>query len=264
MLSVLKLGGALLTDKTRPHSLRTELLAAIAADIRRARDAGLLDALILVHGVGSYGHLPVLEHQLHRGWQSPRQLLPLAQTQSQVMLLRTAVVAALQAEGLPAVLMMPSSSMTALDFRPHRQAFEAIPGFLRLRMIPVLGSDVLAEETVGFSVYSGDDLSVDLARHFQADQLLFATDVPGVYTADPRQHADASLLPEIHLSHLATAQLSERALDVSGAMAGKLQAIARCADRLAAGMETRIFSLKPPANLGQTLQNPAIGTRVLP
>ncbi len=262
MLTVLKLGGALLTDKSRPDSLRTRLLARIASEIRAGLDAGWLDALLLVHGVGSYGHLPVLQHKLHRGLQSPEQLMALARTQSQVMRLRRAVVEALQEAGIPAVLMLPSSCMVADAFHLRAQFLEAAAGFLRIGMVPVLGGDVLADASVGFSVYGGDDVSVDLALHFGADHLLFATDVDGVHSADPRHHANARRIPHLRLDDLTGVALSERALDVSGAMAGKLRAIARAEELMRTGMEVRLFSMMSTGALQKALTGGDVGTQI--
>ena len=263
MLTILKLGGALLTDKSRPGSLRVELLARIAREIRACMDAGLLDELILVHGVGAYGHLPVLQHRLHRGLQSPDQLLPFARTQRQVMGLRQAIVSALQEAGVPAVLMLPSSGMTAEHFRIRQQFLDPVAGFLRIGMTPVLGGDMLSDAAVGFSVYGGDAICVDLARHFSAKRLLFATDVDGVFTADPRRHPNARRIPQLSLSQMDEIMLSARALDVSGAMQGKLREIDRAQEQIRAGMEVRLFSMKEPGRLQAILSGEDLGTKIV-
>ncbi len=262
MLTIIKLGGALLTDKSRPDSLRAALLVRIAREIGLCFSEGLLDELILVHGVGSYGHIPVIQHGLHRGLRSPDQLLALSQTQSQVMILRGAIVAALQEAGVPAVLMLPSSAMTADGFRIHSQCLEPVAGFLRIGMTPVLGGDVLSDEAAGFSVYSGDAISVDLALHFNADRLFFATDVDGVFTADPRQFPEARPLARLSLSQLHEVTLGERALDVSGAMAGKLREIARAEQRIRAGMAVRLFSMMTEGRLRAALMGENMGTSI--
>ena len=263
MLTILKLGGALLTDKSRPNSLRTELLARVASEIRACMDAGLIDDLILVHGVGSYGHLPVLEHKLHRGLQSPDQLLPFARTQSQVMQLRSAIITALQQAEIPAVLMLPSSGVVASNFVVTLRFFGPVAGFLRIGMVPVLGGDVPADDVVGFSIYGGDAISVDLARHFQADQLLFATDVDGVFSADPRKSANAQRLSQLSLRQMHDVALTERQWDVSGAMAGKLQAIAQVSDLMAQGMRVHLFSMMEPGRLQAVLSGADVGTEIV-
>jgi len=264
MLTILKLGGALLTDKSRSDSLRQELLARVAREIRTCMDAELLDELILVHGVGAYGHRPVLHHKLHRGLQSPDQLLPFSRTQSQVMRLRSAIIAALQDAGLPVALILPSSGMTAENFRIRQQFLDPVAGFLRIGMTPVLGGDMLADAAAGFSVYGGDAISVDLARRFCADHLLFATDVDGVFDADPRQRPDARRIPQLSLSQMGGVALSGRDLDVSGAMAGKLREIHRVREQIRAGMTVRLFSMTEPGRLQAILSGEDFGTKIAP
>ncbi len=70
-LTVLKLGGALLTDKQRPFTLRQSILDQAAAEVKACLDAGLLGRLLLVHGVGSFGHPPVMEYKLYKGLHAP-------------------------------------------------------------------------------------------------------------------------------------------------------------------------------------------------
>jgi len=153
--------------------------------------------------------------------------------------------------------------MTAENFRIRQQFLDPLAGFLRIGMTPVLGGDVLADAAAGFSVYGGDAISVDLAMHFSADHLLFATDVDGVFTADPRQNPDAHRIPELSLGQLDSVTLSGREMDVSGAMAGKLREIARAQNRIAAGMTVRLFSMLEPGQLRAILTGADGGTRIV-
>ena len=83
-LLVLKLGGSLITDKSKPYSLRADVLKKAAAEVAGSLRDGIIDKLVIVHGVGSYGHPPVIEHKLYKGFIDPSQLLPLSKTQTKV------------------------------------------------------------------------------------------------------------------------------------------------------------------------------------
>ncbi|MBK8984722.1 MAG: hypothetical protein IPM39_01355 [Chloroflexi bacterium] len=265
-LTVLKLGGALLTDKRAPDSLRAETLTAVTHEIRACLDAGLLQRLIVVTGVGSFGHPPVLRYKLHKGFQSPDQLLALTETQNNVMRLRRAVAEEFQAAGMPVCLMLPSSCMAASGFAHAESYLTAVAGFLRLGMVPLLGGDVLVDDQVGFMVYGGDEVAVDLALHFGADRLILATQVDGIYDKDPQQHPDAQRLPTLSLNGPGETAVSldhHPLIDASGAMAGKLRAIRRAEAALAAGLEVWLISMMEPGRLTAVLQgDPAAGTRV--
>jgi isopentenyl phosphate kinase len=91
-LTVLKLGGSLITDKSKPYTVRDKILESVSREIKECMDEGLIKSLVLVQGVGSYGHPPVLEHKIHKGYLGPQQLLPLSKTQAKVAELRTIVV----------------------------------------------------------------------------------------------------------------------------------------------------------------------------
>ena len=264
-LTVIKLGGALLTDKRQVGSLRRDILTNAAEEIRACLDAGLMQRLILVHGVGSFGHPPVLEHRLHRGFQDESQLLALTYTQTAVMALRSQIAEAMHGAGVPVAMILPSSNMTASGFRLKRSFLDAVAGFLDIGMVPLLGGDVLADDQVGFSVCGGDQISLHLADHFAASRLLFATDVAGVYDRDPKQHVGAHRIPKLSLSNLDTVTLdAHQRVDVSGAMAGKLATITQGRDLLAAGMAVHLFSMMEPGNLRALLEGvPGVGTEIV-
>ena len=103
-LTVIKLGGSLLTDKSKPYTMRKEKFRKIAKELKEN-----LDEIIIVHGVGSYGHPPVKEYKLYRGYTGKENLLKLSKTQSIVFELRLEFVRALQEEGINAMIFLPSS-----------------------------------------------------------------------------------------------------------------------------------------------------------
>ncbi|MEZ4583767.1 MAG: hypothetical protein R3A10_19385 [Caldilineaceae bacterium] len=147
----------------------------------------MIERLIVVHGVGSFGHPPVVEHKLHKGFHTPDQLIHLTDAQNRVMELRMAVAQACHQAGLPVATIMPSSCMTADGF--VRQ--EMFLGDRRLsppgRTIPLLGGDVLVDRRTGFSVHSGDAIAVEAGVAFRQARLVFATAVDGIYDRDPRK-----------------------------------------------------------------------------
>lgn len=263
-LTILKLGGALLTNKGTPNALRDITLGHCAEEIAAAGEQGLIQRLILVHGVGSFGHPPVIAHELHRGYQGPEQLLPLSATQSNVMRLRLAIAEALEAAGVPACLMLPSSCMSGAGDSPRTRYFDAIAGFLDLGMVPLLGGDIVPDPEHGFRVYSGDVLAVELALHFQAQQLYFASTVDGVYERDPAEDPGARKVRRYRLMGDSVDLDEHAAVDASGAMAGKLRALLPARDAMAGGLEVRIFSMRQEGRLLRLLEGaPGIGTEIL-
>ncbi len=267
-LVVLKLGGALLTDKQRPYTLRPSILRQAAAELRACLDAGLIEQLLLVHGVGSFGHPPVVTYRLHKGLQSPDQLIHLTETQNTVMRLRQAIAEEFHKAGIAVATIMPSSCMAASTMTLKSSYLDAVSGFLDIGMTPLLGGDVVVDDQMGFCVFDGDRIAVDLALHFNASHLIFATDVDGIYDKDPRSFPQAERIDRFSLSksYGDAAQLDDHhQADASGAMAGKLTAVQPTRSAIASGLQVHILSMIEEGNLQNLLdKKAAVGTRIVP
>lgn len=256
-ITILKLGGSLLTDKSTPYKLREDKLNSVAHEIRECIDLGLIEELVIIHGVGSYGHPPVLNFNLHRGFKSADQLIHLSETQAIVNNYRNMIVKAFLEMGIPVNLMHASSILVGNKMRIVDYSFQALKGFLSLGMIPLIGGDMIFDETMGFSVCGGDQLAVILSRELKANQLIFATDVTGVYDKDPKKEMNAILLKNINVNEIE--KLIEKIgetnkTDASGKMQGKLQSIISAKDLIEDGLQVSIISMMEYGNLQKYLE----------
>jgi isopentenyl phosphate kinase len=144
---------------------------------------------------------------------------------------------------------------------------DPLKGYLSLGMIPLLGGDMLYDTIMGFSVGSGDQLAVLLARELGAKRLIFAMDVAGIYTANPKSDPKASVMKEINLNEIA--KVMERMgtsgpADASGAIKGKLTSIGLAKDLVEAGLEVTLLSMMKEGNLLALLRKQAVTcTRVI-
>jgi isopentenyl phosphate kinase len=180
------------------------------------------------------------------------------------MRLRLALADALEAAGVPACLILPSSCMSASAGAPAASFLEALTGFLNLGMVPLLGGDILADPARGFSVVSGDILAVRLALHFNAGRLYFASRVDGVYEHDPAQDPGARRVRRYRLQGDSVDLDAHSGVDASGAMDGKIKALAAAREAIRGGMEARIFSMQQQGRLLLLLDGaPGIGTEIL-
>lgn len=148
-LTILKLGGSLLTDKTTPYTVQENVLKSVAKEIKECIEEGLIQSLILVHGAGSYGHPLVMKYQLHKGFQNPEQLLPLTKAQEKVNELRHIIVKQFHELDIPMVLLHPSSMVTSTKMKMTDYFFEALRGFVSLTTVPLLGGDMLIDSIMG-------------------------------------------------------------------------------------------------------------------
>ncbi len=266
-LTVIKLGGSLLTDKSKPYEARESIVRSAAREIKSCMDEGLIESLVIVHGVGSFGHPPVLEYKLHKGYTGPEQFIPLSKTQRVVNEFRHMLTKEFQEAGIPVNLLHPSSMVVADKMRIVKTFFEPIEGWVSLGMVPLLGGDLLYDAAMGFSVGSGDLLAVELARQLEAKRLIYAMDVSGLYDDNPQTNADAKLMERLtltQLNNILMAMEQKGTGDASGAMKGKLYSINTASDLIADGLDVALVSMMNEGNLSALLRGKEVRcTRII-
>lgn len=111
------------------------------------------------------------------------------------------------------------------------------------------GEIVLFGGGTGSPFFTTDSAAALRGADIQADLMLKATLVDGVYDKDPREHADAKKFDEIGYDEVLT-----RKLGVMDATAAAL-----CRDNK---LPCVVFNLNDPDNIGRILRGERIGTRV--
>jgi isopentenyl phosphate kinase len=246
-LAIIKLGGSLITDKSIPYTLRDEELKRITKEI-----AEVIGPCVIVHGVGSFGHVPVIERKLYEGFKDADQLPNLSKTMIEVFQLRMAITEALTEAGLAPVIFLPSNIffMTEGEITGHFSG--GFRQFLDLGMTVLIGGDMCADSQRGFSVCSGDKVVQLLSRLLSPNDVIFATDVAGIFTADPKLDEKAELIPHISLAKIDKYEkMADQAAtpDITKGMRGKLEEIKRFETILKAGAEVVVLGLKEPGIL---------------
>jgi len=132
---------------------------------------------------------------------------------------------------------------------------------LQLGTIPVINeNDTVAVEEIRFG--DNDTLAAQVANVIEAELLIILTDQSGLYSADPRTHADATLISEGEAGDLALdAMAGDSGALGRGGMRTKLEA-ARKAAR--SGAATVIVSGREPEVLTRVLAGESLGTHLAP
>ena len=216
---LVKLGGSVITDKGRLRTFRRAQCDRLARELRPVKDR-----LALVHGAGSFGHIEAKKHSLHKGYRRRSQLGPVASVQRDVRELNLKVLESLIDNGVSAVSIPPAATAvfkggTVKSFDPR--AFEWVLG---LGLTPVTFGDVVPDESLGFSICSGDLMMEELAKRFRPELVVFCADVDGVFDRDPKLSARAKLIPEIDGRLLRGLKRGPgKTADVTGSIFGKLE-----------------------------------------
>lgn len=215
---LIKLGGSVITDKSRLRTFRADACRRLASEL-----ATCDSPMVVVHGAGSFGHVLAKEHGLHEGFRDASQLPHVAAVQRDVRELNVRVIGALIDAGVKAVSVPPAASSVfdrgeVVRFDPS--LFEKM---LSLGLVPVTFGDVVPDETMMFSICSGDLMMLELARRFEPRMAVFCADVDGVFTSDPKRDPAAELMASLDEASLAGLREGEAVnADVTGSMSGKL------------------------------------------
>lgn len=255
-LLVIKLGGSAVTDRSHIYTPRIIVLAQAAkqvAEIAKKR------SVVLVHGAGSYGHIPVTEYGLARGFKSAKQLRGLTVTKSKLLEWEAIFDQVFVEHRVPVAPCVASDFIVAKRGRIISVQLNSLKGWLRLGCVPTMGGDIVPDAETGFSIVSGDQLAACIATKLKASKLIFGTDVDGIFNANPKLDRKAALLRELTPSdarRLAKDAMTTTYPDVTGGMGGKMREAAAAASR---GVDVYFVNLTK----GTRLLKAAFGQRVL-
>ncbi len=225
-LVFLKLGGSLLTDKTRPQALRADVLTRLAAEIADALAARPDLRLLLGHGSGSFGHVTAREHGTRDGVRTAAQWRGYAEVSHVASELNRLVVDALRAAGVPALRIQPSASALCHDGELRILAERPIFVALENGLVPVVHGDVSLDEVRGGTIISTEEIFAYLAPRLRPARILLVGEVEGVLTADPASGVAGKVVETISPESapgLLQVLGGSRGVDVTGGMAVKVR-----------------------------------------
>lgn len=125
--------------------------------------------------------------------------------------------------------------------------------FIRRRAVRHLekGRSIILAAGTGNPFFTTDTCAALRATEIQADVLLKATKVDGIYDKDPKKHADAKLFDKVTYEQVHRDQL--RVMD--------LTAITLCMERK---LPLVVFNMKKPGNIARVIRGENVGTKIQP
>jgi isopentenyl phosphate kinase len=260
-LQFLKLGGSLITDKTRPQTPRPDRLRSLVQEIAAARRNDPDLRLLLGHGSGSFGHVPARRYGTRQGVHTAGEWLGFVEVGRAAAALNRIVLEALWAAGLPALPFSPLASVTAEDGQATAWDLSPLRAALDAGLLPVVYGDVIFDRRRGGTILSTEDLFEYLAPRLCPRRVLLAGLEAGVWADFP---TCTQLIPEItqeNVDDLRAALGGSAAVDVTGGMAAKVQGSLRLA-RSVPGLHVRIFSGEQPGAVSAALRGESTGTLI--
>ncbi|MYF04121.1 MAG: uridylate kinase [Holophagales bacterium] len=255
-VTLVKLGGSLITDKTKPRTVAKEHLRRLAAEIAAGWSG---NGLVIGHGSGSFGHPEARAAGLAGGTGGARtdqeaDRMGIARTQSAAIDLHRLVVGSLVEAGVPAYSQLPSGFLVADDGEADGPPPAPLAAALREGLVPVTMGDVVVDRTRGASIASTEIVFEFLARALvplgiEVRRAVWLGATAGVLDDAGR------LVPRIDAANIGTASEAaggSPAVDVTGGMEHRLSTAWALARR---GVESLIIDGRRPGLLESVLRD---------
>lgn len=259
----LKLGGSLITDKTRTAHARPRVIRRLAREVKSALEARPDLKLVLGHGSGSFGHVAAKKYGTREGVTDRSGWRGFAEVAAAAAQLNQLVTELFIAEGVPVIGLPPSASARCEDGRLIDLNMTSIMSALDHNLIPLVHGDVAFDAVRGATIVSTEDVFLYLAGRLLPAAILLAGEVAGVYTDATLTGKVIDAITPATVAQFAGALGGSHGADVTGGMAGKVHQMLQWLEVQPAG-RVRIFSGARPGAVRALLIDPArrIGTEL--
>ncbi len=217
---MIKLGGAVITEKEREKCAKREVIRKIMEEISGK-------AVGIVHGGGSFGHPLAKKVRMNEKRVNVKEALEVMKAMD---MLSSIVLSEAERAGIDGALLRPRDFVVNKEARIYEAYWKIFSAYHSSGAVPITHGDVVPDLTLGFSVCSGDDLMVGMCKELRPDLAIFLTDVPGIYERDPKEDPRAKMFEEISSSKLKELKISPSWKDATGGMARKVEAILKIAE----------------------------------
>lgn len=220
-LQIVKLGGGLLADKSKDKEVDMSVLIGLCDQIQRAGKK-----MIVVHGLGSFGHPLAEKYKLNLGFVDISQYKGVIETRESAQELNDIIVSTMNNSGIKAIPVITSSVIKSENGRIDQFDMELIEMSLEKGYVPVLFGDVVFDSATGFSILSADQILCYLSKELDPERSIFVMDEDGFYTDDPKENPEAEIISSINFPDLSSFMSNAKKTgDSTGAMFGKLNEI---------------------------------------
>jgi isopentenyl phosphate kinase len=260
-VTLVKLGGAVITHKEIPNTLREGVLNRLTQEIARAKKEKEF-CLVLGNGVGSYAHVPATRYKTMNGFIHEESRIGMAITQDSAAQINREVVRRCIEQGLPAVTLAPSNSLVTKSKKADAYFTDVFEEYLRLDLLPVTHGDVIVDRAQGCTIWSTDKVFTFFAQQFHqrgwhVDEIIHVTEANGVWkmvdghwVLNGQTKVIYDKITPSMTAEVKAAMSDTKGFDVTGGMWHKIEEALSLTEL---GITTRILSGLTPHALYETL-----------
>jgi isopentenyl phosphate kinase len=220
---LVKLGGSLISDKTKVNKARVKEIINVAKQIKKlTKDY----SLIVFTGAGGYGH-PIAEEFKNKLYEGIKEIKSACKEINKIV-----VDALINQSGLSAVSVEPDKVAEYRNGKMVSLSLTYIVSLLEKNVIPVFHADLVHDKKLGVTVLSMDKFLTDTAINLQNNGLkiekaVFVGVVEGVVD---RNGMLISKITRKNFSKFKDVFFKGKGVDVSGGMRYKVEQCLRLAD----------------------------------
>jgi isopentenyl phosphate kinase len=215
-VTIVKLGGSLITYKDRPLSVNLPSLRVIAREISGHLHTKKSSKLFLIHGGGSFGHFFAKQFGLTTKF-SKIDPGGIAVTLTSMLQLHSLILEQLNSKEVFCATILPSELMAPNGKTISVYGNSRVKSIFSCGLIPITFGNLLLRNGTS-RVISGDEIALALVHQFRASKVIFAMDVDGIY---PTSQLGGEILREV--SPEDKIGVFSRKYDVTGGVEMKLQ-----------------------------------------
>lgn len=261
-VTLIKFGGAVITNKEIPNQLRPEVLSRLVSELSRAWTSKH-NYIVLGNGVGSFAHVPASRYETSKGFIREDSRIGMAITQDSAAQINRLVVQECLAQSIPAVTVAPSNSLVTRNGQAASYFTDAFEEYLRQDLLPVTHGDVLVDQTQGCTIWSTDTVFTFFAREFVArgwtvNKIIHVTEAAGVWKNSDKE-VFSVITPSMR-EEVQACMVQTKGFDVTGGMWHKIDEALSLTEL---GIQTQIISGLTPDSLYKVLvEESKIGTLI--
>lgn len=258
-ITLVKLGGSLITDKNVESSYRADVMQRIASEIAEVLSLRPELQLIIGHGSGSFGHFAAKRYGTIEGVQTPEQWRGFAEVATVAAELNYLAARTLHQTGIPIWRVQPSASALCEHGVIVHMALEPLQTAVQYGVIPLIYGDVAFDKQRGGTIISTETIFTYLVQHLPVSEVLLLGEVPGVL--DPSGQVIAEITPA-NFETMRGFIGGSAGTDVTGGMLTKVSDMLALAEQFP-GLHIRIINGNEPGILKQSLLHEnAFGTLI--
>jgi isopentenyl phosphate kinase len=252
-LIFLKLGGSLITDKSRPRLPRYRIIHRLAREIKEIHELYPEIKILLGHGSGSFGHISASKYHTIEGVVTPDEWQGFLEVWRDARELNKIIMKIFRNEGLPVLSFPPSGSIVSSNRFIKNWEFTPIKRSIEMGLIPIVFGDVVFDTVLGGTILSTEDLFLHLVPHLKPGMILLAGEENGVWEDYPRSSKLLNCITPENYQEISHSAGTSAGVDVTGGMAQKVNLMVELVKRNP-DLKVKIFSgFKSGALMNQIL-----------